>query len=958
MTLIEQTDERRHLTIMFGDMIGSTRITADIGSDSMHELMKPFRHVCIAAILENDGIPARWMGDGFMALFGYPARYEDAAVRGVRAGLAVVDAVVGLGDELQARFGVAPQIRVGLHTGTVIVSPVDGFEDDIHAVDFVGQTTNLAARLESSAMPNSVVVSEATHRVTRGFFRVEPLETVELKGIDEPMTRFRVIDATGATNRFEAQEWPLTPLVGREDCLAAMLDCIGGPDHKVAAFSGEAGIGKTRLLHEVESKLPAHQETLTASCRPRSTSQPLFLFAELVKAALGHSEEETAPYDALETALAPDLPDASAIARIANLLGIDRPESVTLPDVTVEQALRETADALRRWVVARAQRTDLILVLDDVHWIDPTSRDLIEELARPEHLATLLFAHRPEDTAAWVKPLCDLAIELTPLTTEQSAELIRCIADTGAQEVSMAAGRSDGVPLFAEELGRVLDVGEIGGQLAIPSTLKDLIASRLDRLPEAKTIAQLGATLGRQFDPELLAEVAGLGLAELQERTTLLLGAGILQETTVGGGTQLGFRHALIQEAAYESQVREQQQQVHAQIADVVRRRAAPGGAEDLAVVAHHLQHAGPVHRTGAIEAWLGAGLATAAQGAHLEAVSHYENGRDLLDESLDPVAAAPLELGLQLGFGASLSATAGYGHSDVIEAFSQARKLCAAMGSPPELFPAVWGSWAFHLVRGDYDAALDLARAAAIIASGASDRALDIEAAAMLGLTLYYRGELDGAREQLKTAVGLYGDAPTVSPFQTFQHPAVAAMSHLALVRLHDGDPQGARATALAAVELAGNCEEHLRWYAREYAHTFAAALGSFLDDPAFCLKHAQIAIDVCHQYGSRMFLAGAEIYNGWAQTRLGEHVAGLERLEAACEAYLLTGATLFRPYQLTLLAQSRSEAGNVEGARQALNEAHDLATTNGELIHLDHVASAQRLLVDGSDGKRQSAG
>jgi class 3 adenylate cyclase len=374
-------EERRLLTVMFGDMVGSTPLSEAIGADSMHELLKLYQRACTQAVIDNDGVLVSWMGDGFMAHFGYPSRHEDAAVRAVEAGLGVVSAVKALGPELVRRFGVEITIRVGIHSGLVVVSRAPGREDDPHAVFFTGETTNIAARIESSAMPNNVSISEATWELVRGYFEVDALGPQQLRGLTRKVNTFRVRERTSARSRYFARSDRLTPLVGRADELRDLLEFAemnlqGSSDF--LGLTGEAGMGKTRLLDELVHQAGPSRDILYSACSPRDTTSPLHPFARLIRELIQPADRSSdVVFKSFASQIGPDVPGQTAMARLAALAGIEPPVELLPPDATPERVLQETSDAVREWLYRRGERGGTVVLVDDAQWLDPTSGDLL-----------------------------------------------------------------------------------------------------------------------------------------------------------------------------------------------------------------------------------------------------------------------------------------------------------------------------------------------------------------------------------------------------------------------------------------------------------------------------------------------------------------------------------------------------------------------------------------------------
>src|SRR6478735_1411190 len=436
-------EERRLLTVMFGDMVGSTALSEAIGADSMHELLKLYQRTCTQVVIDNDGVLSSWMGDGFMAQFGYPSRHEDAAVRAVEAGLAVVSAVRALRPEVMSRFGVKIAIRVGLHSGLVVVSGAPGREDDPNAVFFTGETTNIAARIESSAAPNSVSISQATLNLVDGYFDVDPLGPQQLRGLTRKVSTFRVRERTPATSRYFARSSRLTPLVGRRDELAEVLGFAGRDQSghgQVFGLTGDAGMGKTRLLDELVHRAGPGVDILYTACAERETTTPLHPFASLVRrvcAPVGGNSEVTSENFAAR--VGPDVPHARALARLAELAGIPLPDESRPPDATPERVLRETADAVGEWLRQRADRDGTVVLVDDTQWLDPSSRDVIAGLAGAPGALRIVLAYRPDPDTGWIPPLCGSILELQPLSQPDCIELIGKVLDSDDRQVVEAA---------------------------------------------------------------------------------------------------------------------------------------------------------------------------------------------------------------------------------------------------------------------------------------------------------------------------------------------------------------------------------------------------------------------------------------------------------------------------------------------------------------------------------------
>ncbi|MEM7287071.1 MAG: AAA family ATPase, partial [Actinomycetota bacterium] len=770
-----------------------------------------------------------------------------------------------------------------------------------------------------------------------GFVDLESLGMYELKGIDRLVEVHRVVGATDATSRYEAWADPSTPLIGRREeltRLTAAIEQSGGDRGSLTVVTGEAGIGKSRLIHEARARLAARLEVLACSGVEMATSEPLAPIRRLFLAAGGVKTSEPDAYDQLVRILGAHGVAPASIARVATSIGVETPADLVLAPQTPEQTLRDITAAYIAWLAGVSSEARALLVVDDLHWLDATSRELLLRLPEAAPELAIVVATRPSINDPLVGA-ADHVIDLPALTADETGELLAWFvgSTTGEVDYTDAISRSDGIPLFAEELGRVLTEQGSTALAAIPTTLHDLLAMRLDAMPEAKQVAQVAATIGRDFDVDVLESV--LDPAQVREHMPALLESGVWMRGGRPGA--MAFRHALLADAAYDSQVRSRKVEVNRQVADSLLADFPARVAATPHQVAHH-REAGEQYDD-ALALWLQAGMATAGIGAHVEAMEHYRRGLAILDHAEEGPMRLQIELGLRLGLGASISSTAGYGHPDVQTGFARAQEICSLFGSLPDLFPAVWGSWSFYLVTADYDTAASLAADISAIAAAADDPALAMEAAAVEGITAFYRGDLAAADDFFATAEALFEQNDEVSSSQQFQHPVVAALSNAALVRWLRGDALAAVSAIRRAVEIAENCDPRLALFARGYAATFGGALGSFAGDAAMELEHAQEAIDVCHEFGSQMFLAGGEMYKGHAQAATGSEAEGLARLEAAAEGYVMTGALLMRPYHLSCVADVKQSVGDLDAACAVLDEALSVGERVGERAFVPHV-------------------
>ena len=962
--LAAEAGERRQLTVMFCDLVGSTTLSERLDPEDLRDVVSRYQDACARVVAEHDGHVAQYLGDGVLVYFGYPQAQDDDAQRAVRAGLGIVEAVRALTTESGVTEGARLAVRVGIHTGPVVVGPVGGGR--WHEELAIGETPNVAARLQGEAEPDTVVISASTHRLARAAFACEALEARAVRGVSHPLELFRVLHAAPAADPLARNGDAPMPLVGREPELGLLLerweqarDGLG----QIVLLTGEPGIGKSRLVRAVKDRLEGEPHTLLESrASPHSRNSALYSATELLQRLLGFRRED-APRDRrarLEAEVQRHGGPPETVPLLASLLSLPDEGEAASP-VSPQARKQRTLDAVLGMLLAAAAERPLLLVVEDLHWVDASTLELLAlvvEQAPGARLLALLTA-RPEFRVPWPPRSHETRTTLNRFTRRQSGAMIDRLTGGRAlpgEVLHQITARTDGVPLFVEELTKtVLESGilrerenryELTGPLpalAIPATLHDSLTARLDRLGAAKSVAQVAAVLGRQFSHELLRAVWPADDGALEQGLERLVEAELLYQHGVPPHATYTFKHGLVQDAAYQSLLRSTRQRCHRRTAEVLAERFAETAATRPELVAHHLTEAGAVEP--AIAQWRRAGQRAVERFANVEAVGHLRHALDLLRTLPDTEARQRQELELQTTLGAVLMAAEGYAAPEVERAYARARELCEQLGDESQLFAVVRGLWGVHVVRAELERAHALGEQCLVLARRGTRPASLVWAQYALGMTLFHLGEGEAARRRFQEALALYdrGKRPVQ---RALQDPGVACLSYSAVVQWLLGYPDRARATTAEALALA---EELGHPFSLAYALNVTAIVTAASDEVEVTRSRAATARALCTEHGMQYFLAWGPILEGWALAAQGHVADGIAEARRGMAAYAATGASLALPYFLAMLADSYRRGGHVHEGLDALAEALTAAERTGERW-LDaelHRVSGELLLV-----------
>ena len=936
----EPEPERRPLTVLFCDLVGSTELTLRLDPEEMGDITRRFQDAAAAAIARCEGFVDRFMGDGLLAFFGYPRAQENAAERAVQAGFAIIAATSALGTP----DGSALAVRVGIASGVAFIGEMmahGGAREQVAA----GEVLNLAARLQQTAPANSIAISAETRELLRGLFELEDLGLHALKGIDAKVPAWRVLRERALATRYEAADRrAVSPLVGREAEAALLTDrweAARGGEGQLVLLSAEPGLGKSRLVHELRERAADRPHvTVRYQCSPMHTNSALYPAAAQMRFA-ARIEPEDAPEQQLEK-LAALLRQATddidtALPLIATLLSIPTPLAEPVQALSAEQVKHRTLEVLVAQMLGLARHQPLMLLVEDAHWMDPTTQELISLAisAIQDAPVLILITYRPEFQHRWGGLPYATTLRLGQLTRPQTRTLIAHVAggkELPGEVVDQIIARTDGVPLFVEELtkgvlglgvlveqeGRYVLKGSLSG-LAIPATLRDSLLARVDALASAKEVAQVGSVLGREFRLAHLAAMSGIDNAALEEGVSRLIQEELIRQHGSRALPSYVFKHALVQEAAYSTLVQARRRQLHARCARILQELSPEIGEEQPEILAQHYAAAGD--GLAAAEHWLRAGRHAAQHSAHHEAIGHLRAGLASLADVDESDRRQELELLLQLELGVPLIATQGYAARETEAAWERARVFAEQRNDGERLVQALYGLWAAQVSIGRVRQALGTAERLLGIAARLEEVGIDLVGRRIRGLTLFMLGDLAGARADLeRTIAGYDGTCHRALAFRFGQDPRVSARAVLATVLALGGEVEEARSVGRLSLEEASALHQT---NSEAYALAYGACMVAWMQgDAAETAVLAERLALLARENGMRLWGAYGTSFRGWVLVENGQVAAGLALIEEALAVFRSVGSGIYEPLHRGLHAAALARAGRPEAAGAAIDD------------------------------------
>jgi class 3 adenylate cyclase/predicted ATPase len=943
--------ERRQLTVLFCDLVDSTALASRLDPEDLRTVVQAYQATCAEIIQRFDGHIAQHLGDGLLVYFGYPQAHEDDVRRAVQSGLGMVEAIRTLNTRLEPAHGVRLAVRLGIHTGLVVVGAIGsgGRQEQLA----LGETPNIAARLQGLAEPDTVVISEATAHLIHGYFVYQPLGAPALKGVTQPLQVYRVMQASGAQTRLDVvPPRGLTPLVGRDEEVALLerrWDQATARRGQVVLLSGEAGIGKSRLVQVLKEHIaPTPHTRVEWRGSPYHQQSALYPVIDQLQRLVrgGHEVPPDEPLRTLEAALtASGMGLSATVPLLAALLSLPLSDAYAPLTLTPQRQRQHTLETLLAWLRTAAQQQPVLLMVEDLHWVDPSTLELLSLLIEQcaQWRLCLVLTARPEFHPPW-----SMVAHFTALTLRRfaPAEIERLVTYVVGEKAFPPAvleeivRKTDGVPLFVEELTKVVlesvllqeheDRYDLTGPLpplAIPATLHDALRARLDRLATAKLVAQLGAVIGRTFAYDLMQAVAPLDAATLQAALAQLVEAELVAQRGLPPQATYTFKHALIQDTAYQSLLRSTRQQVHQRIAQALETQFPDRVETQPELLAQHYTEGGLA--APAVHYWQRAGERAGQRSAHVEAIAHLTKGLAVLQTLPQTPEHVHDELLLQHTLGVSLMAIKGYAAPEVEQAYARAHALCQQVGETPQLFPVLIGLFLFYVNRPDHQTAHTLGTQCLTLAQRAGDAELLVQAHMALGVTLFLLGQLAQARAHLEQGVALYAPQQPPSLAWRYGHdPGVVCYDYTSRVLWQLGYPDQARQSSHDALTLA---QELSHPFSLVYALGSATLLHYYLREAGAVHTQAEATIALSKEHGFPFWLEVGMIRQGWALAAQGQGAEGLAQIHQGLAARRTTAEGI-RPQIAAMLAEAHGSAGQAEAGLHVLAEAFTTMVYSGE--------------------------
>jgi predicted ATPase/class 3 adenylate cyclase len=916
--------ERKTITALFADIKGSTELMRDLDPEEARAVIDPVLQLMMDAVHRYDGYVAQSTGDGIFAMFGAPVAHEDHPQRALHAALTIQQELQHF-RERQKKPPAAVEARIGVNTGEVVLRVVNTGGHTEYSP--VGHAANLAARMQTVAPAGSIVITEECRRLVEGYFSLRPLGPTEIKGVGEPLNVYAVISPGPLRGHFElAAQRGLTKFVGREHELAelrrALEFAIGGRS-RIVAVVADAGTGKSRLFYEFKATLPDACELLEAYSVSHGKASAWLPVLDLLRRYFGiqNADEPSSRRAKVRAKLAAlDAGFDAIVPYLLGLLGIqEEPDPLAQMDPQIRR--QRTLEAVKRIVLEESREHPLVLIFEDLHWIDRETQAFLDLLtdAIVNTRILLLVNYRPEYHHEWANKSSYLQLRLDALDPQSAEQMLAALltdSDKLRPLKRLIIDRTGGNPFFIEEMVQALfDDGTLTrngavrivhplSQLRLPPSVQGILASRMDRHSrEHKQLLQTLAVIGRESPLALIRQLVSHAEGHLNTMLTDLQAAEFIYEHAGRAGAEYVFKHALTQEVAYSSLLIERRKQLHERAGDALESMFAGRSDDYLNELAHHYSHSDNVKK--AIEYLTRAGEQAIQRSAHTEGVERLKSAFDLIEKLPEGPERTKRELSLQLALGPGLTMRKGWGAPEVLEAYTRAQELCESLGDPPELSHAWFGLWTVHFLRDELPQACELGERLLRRAQSANDQILSMFAHFALGFTFYQMGELVLAREHLEKAISLYDRKihRRLAFRFTGLDSEVQCLSYLSYTLWELGYSEEALHRANQAVDLSREASSS---FSLAFAEIFRAFLHLYRREADASVPPTEHLAALCAEHGFAGLSAQIPFLRGWALALQGRNDEGIAELQKGLTAMRRAGTELARPLLLTRLAEA----------------------------------------------------
>ncbi|MGF6904198.1 putative ATPase/class 3 adenylate cyclase [Paraburkholderia sp. GAS348] len=952
----EIAGERKTVTALFADMAGSTALVHDLDPEEAQRLIEPIVALMMEAVHYYEGYVAKSLGDGILALFGAPIAHEDHPQRALYAALRMQLAMRRHGDRIRLEKGIPLQIRVGIHTGEVVVRSIR--TDDLHTdYDPVGHTIHIASRMEGIAVPSSILVSESTHKLAAGYFEFKALGATQVKGVPEPLVVYEVLGPGALRTRLQlSAHRGLARFVGRQtelDHLHAALEQVNEGRGQVVAVAGEAGVGKSRLFHEFKERSRgscALLETFSVSHGKAFAYLPLIELLKNYFQITAQDDERQCREKVMGKALTLERSFEDLVPYLLFLLGIGERGSA-LAEMDPQIRRDRTIDAIIQILTRESRDQPIELLFEDLQWLDrETEAFLLSLIGRvADSRILLLVNYRPEYQPVWERAGHCSQLRLEPLGPAEAQGLLSALLGDDSTLVplkQLILEKTEGNPFFMEEVVQTLVeekslLGEPGrfriertpAALHIPTTVQGVLAARIDRLPVAeKDLLQALAVIGKEFSFSLIQRICeGPGAPTddaLRNLLARLEAAEFIYERPAFPEVEYSFKHGLTQEVAGRSLLTERRSALHERAAQAIEALFPTRIADYWSELAHHYRLSGNVAK--AVEYLHRTGQQALQHSAHLDAMRHLGAALELLEQMPDTPERAQQELTLLLSLGPALATVRGYGAPEVVAAYTRALALCERIGETSKIFPVQLGLRTYYQLRAEYRTARELGERLLRMARQVGKPALLVEAHLALSASLFSAGDLEACRVHQEQALVFYLQEMREEP--VYSHvidPGVRALSFLAWTLWHQGYPDQSSKRNREGLALA---RKYTGGSSLALTLAYTAQLHQLRRDATLTRKYAEAVISLAAEQGMPFWLAWGTILRGWVLNQQGSIQEGIAQIREGLAGYRATGAEMGYSYFLVLLADSYRQAGETDAGLGAIDEAIAMESRSGE--------------------------